>query len=76
MNNELTTKTFAALTISDISTLAQGDLDDAHLAARLALRLVLTVRGESNFNVLDDVARAQLATLVEITDAELTRIQL
>jgi hypothetical protein len=75
VNNELT-KTFAALTISDIATLAEsGNLDDTHLADRLARRLVLEVRqGRGVLHLGAPGQSEELATLVEITDAELARI--
>jgi hypothetical protein len=72
MNNELT-KTFSDLTISDITALAQtGDLDDTHLATRLAERLTLVCRFE--LGVITAQESEILATLVEITDQELARI--
>ena len=75
MNNELT-KTFPAMTTGDIATLAQsGNLDDMHLATRLARRLVLAVKQSmGTLGIADASQGAELATLIEITDQELARI--
>jgi hypothetical protein len=72
MNNELT-KTFPAMTTSDIAALAQSDnLDDMQLALRMAKRLVLEVK--LALGTLAGGQEADLAALVEVTDAELARI--
>ena len=73
MNNELT-KTFSRLTTADIVAFAASDnLDDNHLADRLARRIVLEVRQARGVPLTAEQA-ADLVALVEIIDPELTRI--
>jgi hypothetical protein len=73
MNNELT-KTFPSMTTSDIAAFAASDnLDDNQLADRLARRIVLEVRAARSVT-LSPTQSADLAALVEVTDAELARI--